>query len=293
MSNTEKNGSAGETRQKTLSLIQRHKDKIRQYIRQKEIEQYIGNEVFCPVCESWYGSFAPYYGWFHQESENDGPAGTLETDKFECKTFSGSARCPSCGSLERQRLLWMYLRQMTDLFHKKEKRLLEISPDEYFFNAFNSNTHIDYYPCDINPGQEKFIQFNGRIQEADITRLEFADDYFDVILCCHVLEHISDDRLAMKELHRVMKKDGWGIFQVPVDYSRDITFEDFTITSAEEREKAFGQWDHVRWYGKDYIARLAAAGFNVSEISFITDFSVDDIRKYGLDVNERIYFCRK
>lgn len=97
----------------------------------------------------------------------------------------------------------------------------------------------------------------------------------------------------MSELYRVMKKGGSGIFQVPIDYNRDETFEDFSITSPKEREKAFGQHDHVRLYGKDYKTRLENAGFRVTEDDFVKGFSTSEQTRYGIRDSELIYYCEK
>ena len=126
----------------------------------------------------------------------------------------------------------------------------------------------------------------------DITDIPFEKDTFDFILCNHVLEHVPDDKLAMSELYRVMKKGGNGIFQVPIDYGRATTYEDWTITTPEERKKAFGQHDHVRWYGQDYKLRLHEAGFSVHEDDFVKKFSSEDIYKiwaYSFRIDLSLY----
>ena len=123
--------------------------------------------------------------------------------------------------------------------------------------------------------------------------MEIFNETFDVIICNHVLEHIENDKLAMSELHRVMKKDGWGIFQVPLEYSFATTYEDFTITDPLEREKAFRQKDHVRIYGRDYKDRLTSAGFKVKEDDYVKSLSNQEIKKYRLAPDDLIYFCSK
>ncbi len=129
--------------------------------------------------------------------------------------------------------------------------------------------------------------------KADICDLPFADDSFDIILCNHVLEHIPDDRKAMKELYRVMKPGGWGIFQVPQDLKREHTFEDDTITNKKERARIFGQYDHVRIYGRDYFERLRSVGFKVEEVDYTSKLSPEEIEKYRLAKGEIIPLVRK
>jgi SAM-dependent methyltransferase len=271
-----------------MQFIHKHRDVIKQYIRQKEIDKYKGDNVFCPVCLSGFQSFAPYYAWFKSKKKDRN-----EMDDLTCVTFNESARCPNCNSLERHRLLWKYLHERTDVFDKSNKRLLDFAPDEFFFDAFMNQANISYFPCDLDPKNQKYKNYQGNILKEDITQLHFSDNYFDIILCSHVLEHVVDDQLAMSELHRVMKKDGWGIMQVPVDYARKNTYEDFRVTSEEGREKAFGQKDHVRLYGKDFKERLLKAGFDVSEDRYLKSFSAEDIAKYGFDKHEIIYYCKK
>jgi ubiquinone/menaquinone biosynthesis C-methylase UbiE len=111
--------------------------------------------------------------------------------------------------------------------------------------------NIDYFPCDLD--EQKFNGFQGKgVSHADITDIPFEDNFFDFIICNHVLEHIPDDGLAMRELRRVLKAEGWAILQVPIDYQLATTYEDISINTPEVRSKAFGRYDHVRWYGRDY-----------------------------------------
>jgi SAM-dependent methyltransferase len=204
-----------------------------------------------------------------------------------------NARCHKCRSLERHRLLWKYFHEKTDLFKgKKSISLLHFAPEACFYHAFSNNRGIDYVPCDLFP---EFYNFRKgpRIRKVDITAIPFADETFDVIICNHVLEHIENDKLAMSELHRVMKQDGWGIFQVPLEYNLATTYEDFTITDPLEREKAFRQKDHVRIYGRDYKDRLTSAGFKVNEDDYIKSISEQEIKKYRLAPDELIYYCSK
>jgi hypothetical protein len=106
-----------------------------------------------------------------------------------------------------------------------------------------------------------------------------------------VLEHVADDRGAMRELARVLSPSGWAVLQVPI--TTGITFEDFAITGTLEREEAFGQWDHVRRYGHDYADRLAEAGFTVNVIPVRDLASPAEIARMRLDSAEQIFFCRK
>jgi ubiquinone/menaquinone biosynthesis C-methylase UbiE len=127
----------------------------------------------------------------------------------------------------------------------------------------------------------------------DITSINFPDSKFDVIICNHVLEHIENDKLAMKELFRVLKPGGWAVLLVPIDKNRTITYEDHTIVNPKQREKIFGQYDHVRIYGIDYKDRLSSAGFKVEIQDYVSKFSEEDIFKYGFQRGEDIFICYK
>lgn len=179
---------------------------------------------------------------------------------------------PSTLSLERHRLLWLYLTNETDFFTSK-KKVLHMAPEQCFLNRFKKLNH-EYITADLYSPIADI--------KADITNLPFDDDSFDVILCNHVLEHIQDDIKAMRELFRVMKKGGMGIFQIPQDLNRESTFEDNTIIDRKERAKIFGQYDHVRIYGLDYFEKLRSVGFKVREIGYNNEISADLSDKYRL-----------
>jgi len=129
--------------------------------------------------------------------------------------------------------------------------------------------------------------------KADILDLPFEDNSFDMVLCNHVLEHIEDDAKAMSELYRVLKPSGMGIFQIPQDLSLEKTYEDFNITSEEERKKHFGQYDHVRIYGKDYFDRLRKVGFKVEEVNYSKTIANELVDKYRLTKGEILPVCIK
>ena len=114
-----------------------------------------------------------------------------------------------------------------------------------------------------------------------------------IITFNHVLEHVDDDLKVMSEFYRILKPKGWGIFQVPIDIKLNKTFEDSTITTPKEREKFFGQSDHVRQYGLDFGIRLKSVGFKVTEDNFIDELSADSVKRYALPPGELIYFCEK
>jgi SAM-dependent methyltransferase len=222
---------------------------------------YKGTNHKCPVCEKEFRKFLPY--------GNKGSENRL---------------CPNCLTLERHRLLWLYFNNKTNIF-TSDIKMLHIAPEQPFINRFRNSKNINYLTADlVSPLADV---------KTDIRNMVFENDIFDVVICNHVLEHIDDDNKAMKEILRVLKNGGYAILQVPIDYSINRTYEDFTISSPKEREIHFGQYDHVRVYGKDYSERLRNAGFDVLEDKYIESFSSQEIEKYRLDKNEIIYLCKK
>lgn len=214
-----------------------------------------GNQFTDPINGKNYRKFLPYgYG---RQRKNALSPGTL--------------------SLERHRQLWLYLKNETQFFSDRLK-VLHIAPEQEFLRRFRRLKNLDYTSADL---YSPIVDV-----KADILHMPFADDSFDVVICNHVLEHIVDDGKAMRELYRVIKPGGWGILQVPMKNSLAKTYEDFTITDPKERQKQFGQYDHVRWYGMDYFDRLEHAGFTVEKLSYSKKFSKEDIRRYGLLENE-------
>ena len=216
-------------------------------------------------------------------------------DPIDGKTFRkflpygyGSPRAnvlsPSTLSLERHRLLWLYLTRETDFFSKPLK-VLHVAPEQAFYKRFKKQKNLTYITTDLYSPLADV--------KADLCALPFEDDSFDVIFCNHVLEHIPDDAQAMRELYRVMKKGGWGIFQVPQDVNRVHTFEDDTITDPAERTRIFGQYDHVRVYGLDYFDRLRQVGFEVEEIVYSTHFTAEEIERYRIVPQEILPLCKK
>ena len=195
-----------------------------------------------------------------------------------------NALSPSTLSLERHRLLWLYLKNETVLFEKKIK-LLHFAPEQAFYKRFKKLRNIQYDTIDINSPLAKI--------KADICDLPIKENTYDFILCNHVLEHVLDDNKAMSELYRVLKKGGTGIFQVPIDMKREKTFQDDSITDKLERNKIFGQYDHVRVYGKDYFKKLEDTGFKVQQIDYSKKFSDKEILKFSIIRGEIIPVCTK
>jgi len=195
-----------------------------------------------------------------------------------------NALCPNSMSLERHRLIWLYLKEKTNFFYDNIK-FLHIAPEYCFIKRFKKLKNIEYVTGDlISPWADV---------KMDIHDIPFNNDEFDVIMCNHVLEHVENDNKAMSEFFRVMKPGGWGIFQVPIDMNREETFDDPSITDPKEREKHYWQNDHVRLYGKDYGKKLASIGFDVIEDNYLKTLDITLVKRYALPENEIIYLCKK
>jgi SAM-dependent methyltransferase len=192
------------------------------------------------------------------------------------------ARCPQCGAFERHRLSWLYLKSNTALF-REPTRFLHFAPEEFLRARIASNLNVSYTAASYNPAQPD--------QGIDIQRLPFADGSFDLVFCSHVLEHVPDDRLAMRELLRVLAPGGRALIMIPLRNVPD-TYEDFSITEPEERTKHFGQYDHVRWYGRDVLTRLREAGFQVKIVYHTEALSLDEQVRYGV-APEPIFDCQR
>jgi SAM-dependent methyltransferase len=180
--------------------------------------------------------------------------------------------------------VWLYLNSKTNLFDGKPKTMIHVAPESCLESRFRQRLRDGYLTADlVNP--------RARIK-MDITQIQYPDQSFDVIYCSHVLEHVPDDRKAMREFLRTLKPDGWAILLVPITATK--TLEDPSITTPEERLRQYGQADHVRRYGPDYLDRLKEVGFQVS-VSHVQDLvSPEQAVRMGLTkASGEIFFCAK
>lgn len=227
---------------------------------------YVGRGRECPVCGTKRRKFLPY-GY------------VVSRD---------NALCPSCLSLERHRLLWLWLQRESDLFEKRP-RLLHVAPEvclmRHLRRAYKvGGNAVDYVTADLESPLAD-LHF-------DIQLIPLADESFDVIFCNHIMEHVEDDLRAMRELYRVMRRGGWGVVLSPVELDRATTFEDDSITDEAERTRIFGQYDHRRVYGRDYADRLHEAGFEVEDLDYAASLSDDERARYALPA-DHLYIVRK
>ncbi len=226
--------------------------------------RYLGRGVECPVCGVRRRKFLPY--------------GYVEVRE--------NALCPRCLALERHRLLWLWLVRETELLTERP-RLLHIAPEA----SLMRHLRCHYRPC---PNRYVTADLESPLADLhfDVQQIPLEDNYAEVLICNHLLEHVADDRQALSEFFRILQPGGWGVLLSPVDLSRAETFEDDTVTDPAERTRLFGQYDHRRVYGRDYTDRLRTAGFEVEEIDYATTLPEAERRRYALPT-DRLYIVRK
>jgi SAM-dependent methyltransferase len=226
-------------------------------------QAYRGDAVECPICG----------GRFRKFLKKHAASGTPRP----------GARCARCGSLERHRLLWLYLRDGTDLL-ARPARLLHFAPEPGIAEKLQALPGCDYLSADLDAPPAMVCM--------DVQDIPADDGSFDAVICNHVLEHVPDDRRAMREIRRVLKPGGWAIIGVPLQRKRATSFEDPAITSPEEREQVYGQFDHVRVYGRDYPDRLRECGFEVEMVRYAERLGAERARRFGLVADAAIPVCR-
>lgn len=225
---------------------------------------YLGNARHCPLCGGTYRKF------------RRASMGRRRPD----------AKCPGCNSLERHRLTWLYLRERTELLSSRRRvrrRVLHIAPERALRARFEAVPDLEYLTADLEPGR-------GMVR-MDITDIQYPAASFDLIYCSHVLEHVPDDRRAMRELHRVMAPGGTVLISVPI--AATVTVEDPTIEDPDERLRLFGQRDHVRRYGPDVVERLEEAGFAVEVVDAGGVAGAEEQVRMGLTPGQPLYVCSR
>ncbi|MDD4157299.1 MAG: methyltransferase domain-containing protein [Candidatus Cloacimonetes bacterium] len=237
--------------------------------------RYYGHRFYCPICN---GNFVRFLSIGHNIP-------VIKTKEIIGAGYRENAACPRCYSTDRTRLIYLFLKHYKPEFFTAKFKLLHIAPEISFYRLFKKLRNIDCYFADLDSPLADI--------KMDITNIKLSSEYFDVIICNHVLEHIPDDIQAMSELYRVLKTGAYAILQVPISYKIDETYEDNLIKSPEEREREFGQRDHVRIYGKDYIDRLQSVGFKVTIFDYNISVFADKKNKYSLAKDEKIFICEK
>jgi hypothetical protein len=220
---------------------------------------YRGSRVHCPLCDGRFRYFKP---------DHNRP----------------DAICPGCMSQERHRALWLYLSAHPELLEGVGS-LLHFAPERPIAQRLSSRPGLRYVSADLDSPHA--------MDRVDIASMPYADESFDAILCSHVLEHVPDDRRAMREMRRVLTPGGWALVMVPLDHARATTLEDPAITSPEQRRAAYLQEDHVRLYGSDLPARLDEQGFETAVIAYTRELPAAARARHGLRAEDDFYLARK
>ena len=229
---------------------------------------YLGKGKQCPLCGCQRRKFLPY-GYV---------------------TSRENALCPNCLSLERHRLLWLWLVRESDIGRGAMAlpKMLHIAPEVALMRKFKkmyASTPDRYVTADLeSPLADMHF---------DVQQIPLEAESFDAVICNHIMEHVEDDGKALRELYRIMRRGGWGVILSPVELEREKTFEDDTITDPAERTRIFGQYDHRRIYGRDYAARLREAGFEVYDIDYKNELSKAEQELYALPADHLYIVCKQ
>lgn len=258
----------------------------------KQFIKYILNHVPRPILQRIAGWAVPIMGLWYIGKGKECPLCGCRRRKFlpyGYVTQRDNALCPNCLALERHRTLWLWLLRESDIGRGAVAlpRLLHVAPEVALMRKFSriyAKQPADYVTADLESPLAD-LHF-------DIQHIPLEDESFDVVICNHIMEHVEDDRLAMREILRIMRKGGWGVILSPVDLQRETTFEDDTITDEAERTRIFGQYDHRRIYGRDYAERLRDAGFEVYECDYANLIPAKEKELYAL-TDEPLYIVRK
>jgi SAM-dependent methyltransferase len=220
---------------------------------------FYGRTCYCPVCESHIRKFEPF--------------------GHRAKSW-----CPVCTSMKWQRLGWLFLQRHTNIFDEMPKKMLHIAPEVAFEPRLKRIANLDYVTGDL-------LDPNVMVK-MDITNIPFPDRSFDAIFCSHVMEHVPNDRKALDEFFRVLTSNGWAIFIVPIRMNK-LTDEAPEITDPKERERRFGQHDHVRFYGWDFKERLKESGFRVTIVRRDDLIDANQFEYMGISEKEVLFYCQK
>ena len=242
--------------------------------QQVNLAFHSGNKYQCPIC--------------HYKSKDLYPIGKdVEVLKEKQVVGAGlrNGGCYKCNSTDRERLIFTYLTKKLNIFENKNLKILHLAPEKNISSALIKKGFNNYICGDLFT---EGYQYPDYVQNMNVLNIPFEDNYFNLIICCHLLEHIPNDTDAMKELYRVLNSNGEAILQVPISKNSDTTFEDFSVTDSKERVAVFGQFDHLRIYGKDYSDRLNSVGFKVERINISKEFPNN-----GLVLDEDIFIGKK
>ncbi len=214
---------------------------------------YAGDSIECPICERRFRQFL-------------------------------HGKCPRCNLPERHRVIYLYLTRCVPALGDG-KRLAHFAPEIAVQERLAKLPRLRYVTLDLD---STMVDLN-----MDLTHLGLRDRTCDAVVCSHVLEHIEKDRLAMSELLRILTGDGFALILVPLDATREATFEDPANRTPRQRREAYGMSNHVRIYGRDFVTRLSGVGFSVETLECGRAFGEEACRTYGLEASSTFWICRR
>jgi len=251
--------------------------------RRLKLAQYRGDKHTCPVCGTGLDRFKPVWkSWWREITAHNYiyPVSAIET--FNADAYS----CPACDASDRERLFALFQDEVwTARAPGRRLRLVEFAPSSALRRRLRGLPAVDYRSADLYRRS-----VDDRI---DITAMSYPEASVDVMLCSHILEHIPEDRQAMREMFRVLKPGAFAIVMVPLIIGLDETQEDPAINTRDLRWTHYGDGDHVRQYGKrDFLGRLGAAGFRVERLG-IAHFGQETFRRAGIADNSELIIAHK
>ncbi|MCY0969559.1 methyltransferase domain-containing protein [Chryseobacterium wangxinyae] len=247
---------------------------IEKFRKKIKLSTHAGTRYKCPFC-----------GYHSKDLEIVGHDLPVLRQKQVIGGGKRAAGCYKCHSRDRERLLYAFLIEELRLPSNKNISILHIAPEPKLSQVLLKQDFKEYVCGDLFT---KGYDYPQHVKNMNVLDLPFKENHFDIFLCNHVLEHIPEDIKAMKEIFRVLKPSGHAILQVPISKNSDVTVEDFSIEDQKIREELFGQFDHCRIYGQDYVARLESVGFKVHRINIS-----DKYPSFGINPEEDLFFCEK
>ncbi len=269
---------------------------IKKYYKRRLFKPlYAGDKYFCPVCKTSvaYLNHLPDY-YFEKFDKYWFIHSIFAMETFNILNHS----CPACGASDRERLYALYFENKFDSINKakpclqdlgdtsKKYKFIDFAPGHSLGNFFKQYSFLEYRSADL---------FSADVDDiVDISDMKtYKDNSIDIFLCSHILEHVENDRKAMRELYRILKDNGFGIVMVPILLTLKEVYENPRIISEADRWRHFGQNDHVRMYSKEgFVSRLEEAGFKVCQFG-IDYFGTDVFERHGIHPRSVLYVVEK